>query len=188
VAEAYAGTRFRTVFEGREAPNDARVPELLRWCRRLAAMGLTESGAGNVSLRASPGFLISRTAGDLAAIGPGELVHVLRTDPERHEVAAAGAFEPSSESFLHAAAYEGRPDVGAVFHVHSDRILEAAEELGLPVTAREHPYGTTQLAAEASQVLGSDLFVLRRHGIVALGATPAQAGARLEELVSQLAG
>lgn len=99
----------------------------------------------------------------------------------------AGRHEPSSESLMHAAIYAARPAVGAVFHGHSDAILRAAGRLGLPVTQREQPYGTPAMADAVLDVLsGHSLVIMRNHGFVALGRTPAEANAAVEKLLAKL--
>ena len=187
--EIYEGTRFRTRFATREPPRDEWIPELARWCRRFAALGLAPEGAGNLSFRSSRGFVVSRTAADLGRVGLRDFVEVLGADLERREVVVAGAFEPSSESLMHAAVYGARPGVNAVFHGHSDDLLQAAIRLGIPVTAHERPYGTPGLAAEVVTVLarGATVLVLRGHGFVSVGATMAEAGRRAEDALAGLA-
>lgn len=188
MAEVYRGTKFRTLFVSPEAPGDERVAELAAWCRRFAELGVARDGSGNLSFRSAAGFVISRTAADLYAITPGEFVEVLSVDAGRGQVRAAGAFEPSSESPMHAAIYSARPDVHAVFHGHSADLLREAARLGIPVTARERPYGTPELAEEVRAVLaaGRPLIALRGHGFVSLGRTMREAGRRVERIVARL--
>lgn len=189
MAELYSGTKFRTTFTQRDPPADERIPELVQWCRRFAELGLASEGAGNLSFRSASGFIVSRTAADLASIEPEEFVEVIRTDPAKREVTASGAHEPSSESLTHAAIYGARPDVNAVFHGHSDELLGAATRLGLPLTEREHPYGTPELAAEVVTMLrGHLLLVIRNHGALFLGRTMRESGRRAERVLAQVAG
>ena len=187
MAEVYVGTKFRTLMAGHEPPGDERLPELAGWCHRFAQLGLTAGGAGNLSIRSARGFLISRTAADLSAITPADFVEVVNVDFARAEVVASGAYEPSSESLMHAAIYGARPDVNAVFHGHADELLRAAPRLGIAVTEREQPYGTPELAAEVQKLLaGNDFFALRGHGLVSLGRTMAEAGRRMEAALARV--
>jgi L-fuculose-phosphate aldolase len=188
VPEIYVGTKFRTRFAHREAPVDGRLGELAEACRRMAAAGLAPEGAGNASLRTAAGFLVTRTAADLAGLGPGDFVEVLACDLGRAELVVQGAHEPSSESMLHAGVYGARPDAGAVLHGHCDSLLERAEALELPITRREQPYGTAQLVGEVLEVLdGHALVVIRGHGFIAIGSGPADAWSRVEEALARLA-
>jgi len=187
MAEVYTGTKFKTVFERKIPPRDAQIDGLVRWCRRFAELGLTPGGSGNMSVRSAEGFIVSRTAGNLGLIKPDEFVEVLKADVERKELCVAGAHEPSSESMMHAAIYEARPDVGAVFHGHHDRMLAEGGRLGLATTEREQPYGTPEIVREVLAALGQNQFLLiRNHGFVAIGANMEQAGRRTEAVLARL--
>ena len=185
--EQYVGTKFQTTFARREPPHDDRLEELSVWCHQLGRLGVVGDTVGNLSCRTAAGFLINRTAGDLRTISAGEFVEVLRADIAGRELTVAGAFEPSSESLMHAAIYAARPEIGAVFHGHSQRLLEQAAILQLPVTEREQPYGTPELAAEIVKILGwQKILVMRHHGFVTVGRTMAEAGRWVEHILARL--
>jgi L-fuculose-phosphate aldolase len=185
--EGYVGAKFRTVFAGRESPCDARLGELVSWCRRFAGLGIVGKAMGNVSFRTANGFVISPTATDPVGITGEQFVEVLKIDIARRELTVRGAGEPSSESMMHAAVYAARPEINAVFHAHSDGLLAAAERLGLAVTEREQPYGTPELAAEIVKILNRHyFFIIRNHGFVALGKTIGEAGWRMEKMLARL--
>ncbi len=188
MGEIYVGTKFRTRFARRAAPEpNARLEALVQACRRLASAGLAPGGAGNASVRGDHGFFVTRTAADLGALGPEDVVEVLSCDLGHAELVVAGLHEPSSESMLHAGIYGARPDVAAVLHGHSDELVARAGDLGLPVTARERPYGTAALVAEVLRVLeGHPFLVIREHGFVALGESPEDALRRIEEVRARL--
>jgi len=187
VSEVYIGTKFRTVFARREAPADERIGELVEWCHRWARLGVVGDTVGNLSFRSANGFIINRTAGDLATITAEEFVEVMRADFARRELTVAGAHEPSSESLMHAALYAARPAVNAVFHGHSAALLDAAGRLELPVTQRERPYGTSALADEILDVLSAhSVVIIRNHGFVAIGPTMAAAHAAAERVLAKL--
>ena len=187
MSEVYLGTKFRTVFARREPPPDKRITELVEWCRRLAQRGVVGDTVGNLSFRSSAGFIINRTAGDLGKITREEFVEVLQTDIGHRELTVAGAYEPSSESLMHAAIYAARPEVNAVFHGHSQRLLEQAAILRLPVTEVERPYGTAELAGEILKILEKQkIVVMRNHGFVTVGQTMAEAGRWVDHILARL--
>ena len=187
MAEVYIGTKFRTIFARRAVSGDERLGELLKWCRRWAALGLVGDTVGNLSFRTVNGFLINRTAGDLGGITRQEFVEVVAVDRDRRELTVAGLYEPSSESLMHAGIYEARPGVNAVFHGHHDRLLAEAERLGLRVTAREQPYGTPELVAEIMGALdGHNFVIMRNHGFVSFGKTMDEAGRIAEDVLRRL--
>jgi L-ribulose-5-phosphate 4-epimerase len=185
--EVYVGTKFRTLFARREAPVDPQILELIGWCHRLAGLGLAPGGAGNLSLRRPPGFVVSRTAADLGTITAEEFVQVLSVDLDRPEVEVVGLFEPSSESLMHAALYAARPGVQTIFHGHDDRLLAHADRLGIPATLREQPYGTPEVAREVLELAGEpELFVIRNHGFVSVGQSMREAGERVVQALALL--
>ena len=185
--ERYVGTKFRTVFARHEAPSDVRLAELVARCHRWAALGLGGDTVGNLSFRTADGFIINRTAGDLGNIAPREFVEVLAADIASRQVTVAGLYEPSSESLMHAGIYATRSEVNAIFHGHSARLLAAAEQLGLPITAREQSYGTPELVAEILAVLGRHrLVVMRGHGFVSLGETMEETARHAEEVLRKV--
>jgi L-ribulose-5-phosphate 4-epimerase len=187
MAEVYMGTKFHTVFARREAPRDDRIPELIEWCHRCGRCGVVGDTVGNLSFRTTAGFIINRTAGDLRSITPEEFVEVLHADVAQRELTIAGAYEPSSESMMHAAIYAARPEVNAIFHGHSQDVLEQASRLRLPVTEHEQPYGTPALAAEILKVLEwQKIVVMRHHGFVTVGRTMTEAGRWLDHLLARL--
>ena len=187
MGEIYVGTKFRTVFARRAVSGDERLGELLKWCRRWAALGLVGDTVGNLSFRTANGFLINRTAGDLGGITRQEFVEVIQADRERAELTVVGLYEPSSESLMHAGIYAVRPGINAVFHGHHQRLLAEAERLGLPITASEQPYGTPELVAEILKALDGHRFVvMRNHGFVSFGATLEEAGRVAEEILRRM--
>ena len=185
--EGYVGTKFRTVFEDHQPPRDARIDELVNWCRRFAQLGIVGKAMGNVSFRTAEGFIISPTGTDPATIQRQQFVEVIHADIVARELIVRGAGEPSSESMMHASVYEARPEVNAVFHAHSDLLLAAATRLRLPVSEHEQPYGTPELVQEILKILGGhNFFIIRNHGFVALGRTMDQAGRRVEETLARV--
>ena len=187
MAEVYKGTKFRTIFTRHEPPGDERVGELVDWCHRWGRLGIVGDTVGNLSFRTENGFIINRTAGDLATITRSEFVEVLRADFAARDLAVVGAYEPSSESLMHAALYAARPSVNAVFHGHNAALLDAAERLGLPVTRRERPYGTPALADEILDVLSANsVVIIRNHGFVTIGPTMAATHAAAERILGKL--
>ena len=154
--------------------------------REMLRLGLVSGSSGNASARDGDGVLITpaglpyeqMTEDDLVAIG-------MDGEP------AEGQREPSSERRVHVAIYAARPDVGAVVHTHSvhatawsftgEPLDTGTEELeaaagGEVLTAAFAPTGTDEIAMAVVGALGDRRAVLlARHGVVAVGETPAAA-------------
>jgi len=168
--------------------------ELVEVCRRLHARDLIGAGEGNVSCRAGPDrFLVTPSGvrkGDLRA---ADLVLV----NGRGEV-LRGPGRPSTEIRMHLAAYAARPDAGAAVHAHpvtavaltvagipppDDLVPEAAVTLGPVALARFAVPGTDEVPASLAPLwAGHDVFLLERHGALALGRTADEAFDRIETL------
>jgi L-fuculose-phosphate aldolase len=159
---------------------------LVEAAREMLRLGLVSGTSGNASARDGDGVLITPAGLSYERMTEDDLV-ALGTDGE----AAESQREPSSERRVHLAIYAARLDVGAVVHTHSvhatawsflDEPLDTGtEELeaaagGEVLTARFAPTGTDEIAAAAVEALGDRRAVLlARHGVVAVGETPAAA-------------
>lgn len=186
------GLRFKTIFLSKHPLEDERAGRLLYWCRRFHRLGLTPKSAGNLSFRTEQGFIITGTGINLETIDKEELVEVSGIEIKSGQtlVYARGQVIPSKESLLHSEIYTLRADVNVVFHVHDPLVLEFTDKLKIPCTETEQPRGSDELVQEAGKLLGriSDIsyFVLRNHGVVALGENLDETG-RLTEDINKMA-
>jgi L-fuculose-phosphate aldolase len=171
------------------------VDELVRYTRLLYERGHLTLLSGNVSVSVDGLFVVTPTsypkpfleAGDLVWInGEGEVIR--------------GRLRPTSEWRMHVAIYRRRRDVGAVVHTHdvlptllaerieADLLSEAEAYLGSGIAVV--PYiqpGTAELAeAVAAALEKSNVAILKRHGVVAVGRDLAEAVNRIE-VVADLA-
>lgn len=154
--------------------------------REMLRLGLVTGTSGNVSARDGHSVLITPAALAYEEMSEEDVVE-LGADGEAVQESA----EPSSERRVHMAIYAARPDVAAVVHTHSvhatawsftgEPLDTGTEELeaavGGPVaTARRAPTGTDEIAAAAAEAIGERRAVLLgRHGVVAVGDSPAAA-------------
>jgi ribulose-5-phosphate 4-epimerase/fuculose-1-phosphate aldolase len=197
MAEEYHGVKFRVVMEGTDVPQHPLLGELKKWCGIFHEKGLAPpypgGSYGNLSFRIQPGddaFIITGTCMGLkGCLDDEKFVQVNRCDTSQHLVCASGTRHPSSESQMHYLLYQAHPEVGAIFHGHSPEILQQATALGLPVTAKEYPYGTPELALALVDCSNTgSLFIARNHGFVSLGADMETAGSQaLQALEKALA-
>jgi L-fuculose-phosphate aldolase len=145
-------------------------------------LGLVVGTAGNVSARDGADVVITPAALPYEEMAEDDLV-ALPGD--------GGARKPSSEWRVHHAIYAARPDVGAIVHTHSvyatawsclgepldTQVKEFTQALGGAVqTAADAPPGTDEIARNAVAAVGErDGALLYRHGVLALGESPARA-------------
>jgi len=88
--------------------------EMIEKCRLLEKMGYFIGTWGNLSARVPEGFIVTPSRVSYSAIEPGDFVTV---SPEGTVV--AGHRVPSSETEIHRAVLNKKPDTGAIIHSHS---------------------------------------------------------------------
>ena len=154
--------------------------------REMLRLGLVSGTSGNVSARDGESILITPAAMAYELMSEEDVV-AIDADGEPAEEPR----RPSSEWRVHAAIYAARADAGAIVHTHSthatawsflgEPLDTGTEELeaatgGAVVTASYAPTGSVEIAAAAAEALGDrGAVLLGRHGVVGLGATPAEA-------------
>ena len=140
----------------------------------MLRLGLVSGTSGNVSAR----------EGDLVLITPSALPYESMTDDDLVTLSldgavVAGTRAPSSERRVHLAVYGARPDARSLVHTHSDHATawsHLGEPLGEVLTAPHAPSGSYEIAAAAVEALGDrDAVLMGRHGVLALGESPAAA-------------
>lgn len=192
MSESYQGVKFSTFFIEEIAPE--QCPELkllMTWCANFQKNNLTSisngASSGNLSYRMQPGsnaFVITGTQLALnRRLSSNDFVSVWDIDFKKQTVYAEGLCEPSSESLLHYAIYQMRPDVNAIFHGHCDTLLNNPKP-GTPITKNEAPYGTQELVSQVLQVLQNNNYLLiKNHGFLSLGANMNIAGNQVLEML-----
>ncbi len=168
-------------------------------CRLGASIfqrGLTFGSSGNISVRLDDGWLMTPTNSSLGELDPARMS---RLD-------ASGRFvsgdPPTKEDFLHRVMYEGRPDAGAVVHLHSTHSVAVScladvdpADVLPPITAYYimrigrlplvpyFPPGDTRLAEAVRPLVGKHHAVLlANHGPVVAGTSLSAAAGAMEEL------
>ena len=143
--------------------------------RDLGRRGFTPGSAGNVSVRARGGMLITPSGVSAEAVTASGIVRV-----EADGTARGGV--PSSEAPMHQAIYRAFPEAGAIIHTHAEAGTALAC-LGRPIPAFHYmvvafggadircaPYvtfGTPELAAAAVAALaGRRACLLANHGVI----------------------
>ena len=156
--------------------------EIVETARRMKSSGLSHGRSGNVSARHDGGMLITPSGTPYETLTPEDIVSVDgsgQSDPD--------AGKPSSEWRFHLAAYQARPDAGAVVHCHS-RAATALACAHRPIPAFHYmvavaggtdiplaPYatfGTPELAAHVAKALATrKACLMANHGQIATGAS-----------------
>ncbi len=154
--------------------------------REMLRLGLVAGSSGNVSAR----------EGDRIVITPSGLPYLELSEDDLVTLGAGGEVldglrEPSSERRVHLVVYAARPDARALVHTHSvhatawsftgESLDTGTEELelaagGAVATASFAETATEEIARACVEGLGDRGAVLMaRHGVLALGDSPARA-------------
>lgn len=88
--------------------------ELVRFTKKLDALGFSHGTAGNLSARCGEGFLITPSGFGAEGLGEDDIVFVEMSGR------SLGRWQPSSEWLFHRDIYAQRPEFGAVIHTHSN--------------------------------------------------------------------
>lgn len=173
--------------------------QIARTARQMSDSGLVTGTSGNVSARTPEGEVLITPSGlDYGQLEPDDVV-LVSVEGEFLE----RSLEPSSETPMHTGIYRARSEVGAVVHTHA-RFSTTLACLGWPIPPVHYmlttlsrggwvpladyaTYGTEELAGYAGETLGDShtVCLLRNHGTIAVGESPAEAFARtvvLEEM------
>jgi len=164
--------------------------------QRLDALGLNRGSTGNLSVRASErGFWITPTGTAPEDITPDSFVWL-----DDAGAVLQGDWAPSTEWPFHRAVYRARPDLHAVVHMHSPHATAlACLRRGLPAfhymvavaggdsvpCTPYHLFGTEALSqAVGVAFVDRNACLMANHGLVAAGATLAQAMKVAQEVES----
>ena len=156
--------------------------DVIETARAMAASGLSVGTSGNVSCRWDGGMLVTPSGVPYEEILPGDIVFV-SDDGSWDE----GWRKPSSEWRFHLAAYQARPDDGAVVHCHSlnatalacahkpipafHYMVAVAGGCDIPL-APYATFGTATLAAGVATALRTrKACLMANHGQIACGQT-----------------
>src|SRR5262245_48834800 len=167
----------------------------------MSRSGLSPGRSGNVSCRWRDGMLITPTGMAYDEIKLRDVVFVAGDGS-----APGKQRKPSSEWRFHLAAYQARPDMGAVVHTHSLHATAlACAGKGIPAFhymvavagGKDIPivpyatFGTEELSRHVAEGLAErNACLMKNHGLIALGATLSGAlelAAEVEVLASQYA-
>lgn len=176
--------------------DEKRREELIETAREMNRCGINQGTAGNVSLRAGNGFLITPSGRPYAGLQAGDIVFI---GPDGQ---AQGACKPSSEWRIHYDLYRARPDAGAILHAHPTHCTAlACMRKAIPAfhymvavaggsdipCAPYATFGSAELSAQVLQTLeGRRACLMANHGLVCLAADLSSALALAIE-VEQLA-
>ncbi len=162
--------------------------------RRVHDRGLVAGTDGNISARTSADRLLVTPSGScLGLLKPEELIVI-----DHAGQVLAGRGKPSTERWMHIAAYQQRPEVMGAVHAHPPMTVafavagvtmpqRALPEVILafgqiPVTAYATPATEEGAVVVRNLIARFDALVLERHGSLTVGRSLTEAFFKLEQL------
>jgi L-fuculose-phosphate aldolase len=157
--------------------------EISKFGGKAVSSGLTSSRFGNISVIRGNVIIITRTGSMLDELDQNNLIEVDLEGPCPFDEKA------STETCVHRAIYQSTSAL-AVIHTHSPfavalsliegKVIEPIDSEGLhfmgPMHVVEAGFGSQELAAEVSKILGSSqVCIARGHGVFAQGRSLAEA-------------
>ena len=123
--------------------------DIIKFGKLLYSKNFSPATSGNISVRYGENFLISSSGSCLGFLEYDDIVMV-----NSNGNVIEGNKKASSEKFLHIKAYEQRPDINSIFHVHSPKataLAIAGVELLAPFCAElVYYFGEIKLAKYAT--------------------------------------
>ena len=181
---------------------DRSIEQLIEVCHQAYISGLQKTNGGNVSIRTGENQMLIKARG--AAFREAGSKDFVLADFDGHK--QMGTSEPSKESLLHGAVYKNRQEIQAIVHVHAPCAIAWSEEHtclrretwqsrlkmtgDIPVWNVDSPVVRKEDLPELKRMMEAGMidraFILRNHGIVALGESMEEA-VRTAELVEETA-
>ena len=154
---------------------------LITTANELNDSGINQGTAGNLSVRADDGFLITPSGMQYSVLEPEDIVFMNLSGEH------SASRKPSSEWRFHRDIYAAREDAGAIVHTHSvhatalaclDRNIPAFHYMVAAAGGRDircapyATYGTQELSDFAVAALAErKACLLAHHGVIALGSS-----------------
>ena len=167
-----------------------KINKIIEYGKLAGMKGLTSGNSGNISCRDSDKVIITATNTTNGYLKPEDLTII---DFKGNVLEGK---KPSSEKFLHIEFYKQRPDINAIFHVHSPYLTAfaaagiALEENILPEIVyafRKIPLaeyalpGSMDLVENTSKFFKDyDVILMKNHGVIIGGKTIEDAYIKLE--------
>jgi len=156
--------------------------EVITTAREMSRMGLSPGRSGNVSRRWKTGMLVTPSGMAYGALEPKDIVFV-----DGDGAFPPGQKKPSSEWRFHLAAYDMRPDMGAIVHTHSlhatvlacaHKAIPAFHYMVAAAGGNDIPlvpyatFGTEELSRHVARGLAHrNACLMSNHGQIAIGPT-----------------
>jgi len=128
--------------------------------RKINLIGVDHSGLGfgNISVRSPKGFMISGSqTGAIKKASSRHFAEVFKWDFEANKLWCSGLLDASSESLTHAMLYELSDQIGAVLHIHHQKLWRKTLNQW-PTTTSDIDYGSVSMAEAIRKLWNQNAF------------------------------
>ncbi len=189
----YQGIKFNVEINRKEI-NHYHLKELNSYCKIFHKNSLAPSYSGgsygNLSFRKKKfknEFIITPSNSCLGNLENKDFVEITNFNLEKKKIFCDGLRKPSSETILHYFIYKKRPEINAIFHGHSKKILDFSEKKNIISTKNEIPYGTIELVDATLKILEDNyFFILKNHGFFSIGKSMKESWRITKEIMNQI--
>jgi len=160
---------FQTFFVSREISSCPLILDIINLGRKIDEFGILEAGPCNISLAYGKRILINARDVNFKDMKQLDIIEIVDYDPIKNIILAIGKKYPNIETPIHWIVQKARQDINAILQITNKRLFERFCS-DLPVTEREMPEGTLELAKEILKTLRESKDILiKNKGILLIG-------------------
>ena len=160
---------FQTFFISREVSKCPLISDIIKIGKKINLLGLEEPTNSNISLSYGKRILINASNVNLTNLNYQDIIEIVDYDPVKNIILAMGKQNPVIETPVHWIIHHARDDVNAVIQLNGEKIVNQFSE-NSPITEREYPSGTIEMAKEVLKTLRkSKKIVIRNIGCLFVG-------------------
>ena len=163
------GFLFQTFFISKETSKCPYIVDIIKLCKKIDDFGLIKKGSFSISLTYGKRILINAKDFDVKNIQKHDIVEIVDYDPIKGNILVIGRKDPCIETPVHWIIHKARSDINAVIQISNEKLFERfCDEL--PITKKEEPQGTIELAKEVLRTLReSKLILIKNVGLLLIG-------------------
>ncbi len=161
---------FQTLFLSKEYSNCPLIRNIAKLGKKLKDLDpLEQIDSIIVSLEYGKRILINNNHTDFGKIKRENFLEIVDYNPVKRILLAIGPGEPLIETPVHWIIHHARKDVNVIVQIHDERLKEKIVKK-YPITKKERPSGTIDLAKELLKTLRTDnTIIIKNKGLLFVG-------------------
>ncbi len=175
---------FQTFFVSREISNCPLIADIIKLSKKIDELGITDNKDYSISLAYGKRILINAKNVNIESMNQQDIIEIVDYDPVKNIILAIGKKDPCIETPVHWLIHHARDDVNAIIQLNGGKVAKRLSK-NLPITEKECPSGTPELAKEVLKTLrASKKIVIKNRGGLFVGISLKEA----EDLVLKIYG